>query len=378
MLMERDDLSRHRLSLPLAMHRTAPAIALCSALAFALPAAAQTGPTEAARRALVQQADTAQRDGLHAQALAFGLQAGELRWTPSLRMLVAQEHLALGQTVEALDVATLCLVEAGNDRTVRNRARIVTACRAVVEQSEAQVGRVRLVLPEVRPPNLRVSVNGRDIPASLWAAPFPVSTGHAEVVAEGDDVLPFRSGVNVFARTEQQLQVSFRPVPPPAPPPPPVLPAPPPPRPLPPPVVVAPVAPPVVAVRPPSPPPEVSYRWQLLLTDLLGAGLIGAGVGLESSEAAITGVVIGSVGSPIIHSAHVRPLTALAAVGLRAGVIGLGALGGYLTAESARVNDAEVPIFIGMGVGYFIAAIVDAAAFGAYTPDPPPAAAPAR
>lgn len=363
------------------MTRTAPALALCSALAaLALPAAAQTGPTEAARRTLVQQADVAQREGLHAQALAFGLQAGELRWSPSLRMLVAQEHLVLGHTVEALDAGTLCLVDAGNDRALRNRARIIAACRAVVEQTESQVGRVRLVLPEITPPGLRVTLNGRDVPASLWAVPFPVAAGHAEVVAEGDGVVTFRSGVEVFARTEQQLRVSFRPVPPPPPPPAPVLPAPPPPLPLPPPVVVAApvVRPPVVALRPPTPPPEVSYRWQLLLTDLLGAGLISAGAGLESSESVITGAVIGSVGAPIIHAAHGRPLTALASVGLRAGVVGLGALGGYITAESANASDVNVPIYIGMGVGYFIAAIVDAAAFGAYTPDPPAAPPAAR
>lgn len=361
------------------MTRTAPALALCSALAaLALPAAAQTGPNEAARRTLVQQADVAQREGLHAQALAFGLQAGELRWTPSLRMLVAQEHLVLGHTVEALDAGTLCLVDAGNDRALRNRARIVAACRAVVEQTESQVGRVRLVLPEITPPGFRVTLNGRDVPVAQWTVPFAVPTGHAEVVAEADGMVTFRSGVEVFARTEQQLRVSFRPLPPPPPPPAPVLPAPPPPRPLPPPVVVAaPVRPPVVLL-PPVAPPEVSYRWQLLLTDLLGAGLISVGVGLESSEAVVTGAVIGSLGAPIIHTAHGRPLTALASVGLRAGVVGLGALGGYLTAESANASDANVPVYIGMGVGYFIAAIVDAAAFGAYTPDPPAAPPAAR
>lgn len=351
------------------MPRHVTALALCSALTLALPAAAQTGPDDAARRTLVQQADGAQREGLHAQALAFGEQAGAIRWSPSLRMLVAQEHLALGHPVDALNAATLCLVDAGNDRTVRNRARISAACRAVVEQADAQVGRVRLVLPEVQPVNLRVRVNERDVPAHLWNVPFAVPTGHAEVVAEADGMQPFRSGIDVFARTEQQLRVSFRPVPPPEPPPPPVLPAPPPPRPLPAPVVVAPaVRPPVAA--PLAPPPEVSYRWQLLLTDLLGAGLISFGAGLDSSEAVIAGTVIGSVGAPIIHVAHRRPLTMLASIGLRAGVVGLGALAGYATGESAHATD-DVPIYIGLGVGYFIAAIVDAAAFGAYTPDPP-------
>ena len=206
------------------MKRTAPALALCSALALglvALPAGAQSGGADATRRALVQQADGAQRAGLHAQALAFGVAAGEIRWTPSLRMLVAQEHQALGHPLEALDAAALCLIETGADRTIRNRPRILAACRAVVEQAEAQVGRVRLQLPETLPPNLRVTVNGQEIPQRAWSLGFPVLAGHAEVVGEADGMLPFRSGLDVVARTEQPVRLTFRPVPPPPPPPPP-------------------------------------------------------------------------------------------------------------------------------------------------------------
>lgn len=353
------------------MTRTATALALCTVLGLAArPAAAQTGAEDAIRRTLVQQADAAQRAGLHDQALAFGVEAGRIRWTPSLRMLVAQEHLALGHTLDALDAATMCLVETEADRAVRNRPRIVAACRAVVTQTEAMVGRLRLVLPENPPPNLRLSVNGQDVAQRLWAVSFPVPAGHAEVLGEGDGVLPFRAGLDVVARTEQQLRVSFRPVPPPPPPPPPVLPAPAPPRPLPPPVVAAPrPPPPPVALRPAAPVvTEVTYRAPLLLVDLVGAGLIGLGAGLESSEAAITGASVGFLGAPVVHAVHRRPLAALGSFGLRAGVVGLGALVGYATGESARVSDVNVPIYIGMGVGYFIAAIIDAAALGAYEP----------
>ncbi len=354
------------------MTRTTTALCLCSALCLAaLPAAAQTD--DSARRELVQQADAAQRAGLHAQSLAFGVAAGQIRWTPSLRMLVAQEHHSLGHTLEALDSATMCLVEAEADRALRNRPRIVAACRAVVAQTESLVGRVRLLLPENAPLNLHVSVNGQEIPQRYWSVPFPVLAGHAEVVAEGDGMLPFRSGLDVVSRTEQQLRVSFRPVPPPPPPPPPPLPAPPPPRPLPTPLAV--VTPPVapaptpLRVRPATPAPtEVSYRGQLLLVDLLGAGIIALGAGLESTEAAVAGASVGMLGGPIVHAVHRRPLTALGSFGLRAGVVGLGALAGYATGESAHVADINVPIYIGMGVGYFIAAIVDAAALGAYEP----------
>jgi hypothetical protein len=352
------------------MKRNAPALALCSALAFcfvALPAEAQSGD-DATRRALVQQADGAQRAGLHAQALAFGVAAGEIRWTPSLRMLVAQEHQALGHPLDALDAAALCLIETGADRTLRNGSRILAACRTVVEQAEAQVGRVRLQLPEILPPNLRVTVNGQEIPQRSWNLGFPVLAGHAEVLGEADGMLPARSALDVVARTEQTVRLTFRPVPPPPPPPPRPQPAPPPPRPLPPPVVDLPVAPPPpVVVRPAVPVrTEVSYRGQLLLVDLLGAGLIGLGAGIESSEAAITGASIGMLGGSIVHSIHRRPLAALASFGIRAGIVGIGALGGYATGESARVRDNNIPIYIGMGVGYFIAAIIDAAALGTY------------
>jgi len=136
-------------------------------------------------------------------------------------------------------------------------------------------------------------------------------------------------------------------------------------------VTPAPVAPAPtpLRVRPAtSAPTEVSYRGQLLLVDLLGAGIIALGAGLESTEAAVAGASVGMLGGPIVHAVHRRPLTALGSFGLRAGVVGLGALAGYATGESAHVADINVPIYIGMGVGYFIAAIVDAAALGAYEP----------
>lgn len=352
------------------MTRTAAAFALCSALALAArPASAQTGPDDATRRELIQQADGAQRAGLHAQALAFGVEAGRIRWSPSLRMLVAQEHQTLGHTLDALDAATMCVIEAEADRRLRNRARILTACRAVVAQTEAMVGRVRLALPDDRPPNLRVTINGQEVPSSQLGASIPVLAGHAEVVGEGDGVLPSRSGLDVVARVEAQVRLSFRPVPPPPPPAPVVAPAPPPPMPLPPPVAPAPVvvAPPVVAPAPAVVAP-VTYRAPLLLVDLLGAGLIGLGAGLDSPEAAVTGASVGMLGAPVVHAIHRRPLTALASFGLRAGIVGLGALGGYATGESAHVRDVDVAIYVGMGVGYFIAAIVDAAALGSYQP----------
>jgi acyl-CoA thioesterase len=170
------------------MTRHATAFVLCSALSLgALPAAAQSD--DAARRVLVQQADAAQRAGLHAQALAFGLEAGQLRWSPSLRMLVAQEHLALDHTLAALDAATYCVVEAEAERTLR-----------------ALTGElVGPVLPG--PATLTVKALRRGNAVSTWEA----------WLTQGDDVLARASAILGRARTTDRDGTELAP-PPPAPP----------------------------------------------------------------------------------------------------------------------------------------------------------------
>lgn len=200
---------------PLSVSKLVLAFVAASALV-----AAQPGPDEDHRRSLIADAEAARDAGLHDRAVSLATQAGQIRWTPSLRMLVAEEHLALQHGVDALDHATHCLVGAEADPSVRNRARIVSACRAIIDLLQPQVGRLRLVLPDSPPPGLRLRINGRELPRSAWSAAFRVMSGTALIEADGEGVTAFRTTTTVFGGAERELRLRFTEPPPPPPPPP--------------------------------------------------------------------------------------------------------------------------------------------------------------
>ena len=204
-----------------------PSMLALSLVLAAADAAAQPGPGEDHRRSLIADAEAARDAGLHERSLTLATQAGQIRWTPSLRMMVAQEHLALQHGVDALEHATLCLVGAEADPRVNFRARIISECRAIIDLIEPQVGRLRLLFPSPPPPGLRLRVNGRVVARPAWSAAFPVMPGTAIVEADGEGVAAFRTTVPVFAGTESELRLRFTDPPPPPPPAPPQRPAPP-------------------------------------------------------------------------------------------------------------------------------------------------------
>lgn len=190
---------------------------LLAFLAASSSAAAQPLPDEDQRRGLIADAEAARDAGLHDQAVAHALRAGHLRWTPSLRMLVAEEFIALQRDVEAHEHATLCFVTAEADPGVRNRARIIAACRAIIALVEPQLGRLRLLLPDSPPAGLRLRVNGRELPRPHWRDPVLVMAGAAVIEADGEGVAVFRTAVQVFAGTQSELRMRFTEPPPPLP-----------------------------------------------------------------------------------------------------------------------------------------------------------------
>jgi hypothetical protein len=187
---------------------------LLAFLAASSSAAAQPLPDEDQRRSLIADAEAARDAGLHDQAVAHALRAGQLRWTPSLRMLVAEELIALQRGVEALEHATHCFVTAEADPGVRNRARIIAACRAIIDLVEPQVGRLRLLLSDSPPAGLRLRVNGRELPRPHWRDAIPVMAGAAVIEADGEGVAVFRTTVQVFAGTQSELRMRFTEPPP--------------------------------------------------------------------------------------------------------------------------------------------------------------------
>lgn len=392
-----------------ALHRAAIALSLATLALLITPSAAtaQQSSAELARRNLIHEAELARRAGDHTLAVERAGRAVQIRSTPSLRMMLAQEQLSLGHSVDALDHARECVREAQANPSLRFRTRILSVCRTVITRAEAAVGTIIVHVPSPAPDGLRVTLRGAELPAALWGVAYPLTPGPAELVATAPTYFDYNASLSITARSETTATLALQPRPAPPPPPPP----------LPSPITTAPTPPRVcipgqqlrcacanatsgtqtcnlagTALQPcecstsinlqlPSltpPAPVHRYAAQTLLVDLAASAfLLG---GLFSDEPIVTGIGAGIalLGAPIVHSIHRRPLTALGDVFLRAGLSGLGALSAYaaITANEGTDRDPTVPTLIGAGVGYVLALIIDAYALTEYSPATPSSASP--
>lgn len=181
-------------------------LAACSA---ARTVAAQQTETDgaralAARRALLDQAQRARDAGDHQAALDAAARALELQNTPSVRLFVGTEQLAVRRYSEALANGRSCRGEALRDAALRNRETIATECGRVEAEAQRHVGAVDVRVPTDRidpmeAATLVVRVNGALLPQILWGQPFTVSEGDVAVAVSRDDVELFQQGVRVAA-----------------------------------------------------------------------------------------------------------------------------------------------------------------------------------
>lgn len=191
--------------------------ALWGALLLATPALlAQATPTgrereEAARAELIAQAEQASDGGDHARALDLATRAASVRVTPSLRLLLAQEHVAVGHTIDAYEQATRCTREAQADPTTRNREQVIAACSALTDQLRGRVGRVTL---QVQAPTtgMRIRVAGDEVSQALWGVAYTVAPGAVAVEASAEGYAPFQQSVTVAAGQSVEVRVALTPL----------------------------------------------------------------------------------------------------------------------------------------------------------------------
>lgn len=172
-------------------------------------AAAQDPRAEIARRELLQQAERARARGDHAGAVTFGTRALEIRATPSLRLMLAQAHEALGHPLDALDQATACAREAIADSSLRNREQLIEGCRELSETLGARVARVVLRVTPREAPGLRVRIGDREVPTTLLGIPMPVVPGSVSVVAESSDARTARRTLTLAPGRTQEIELSL-------------------------------------------------------------------------------------------------------------------------------------------------------------------------
>ena len=188
------------------------------AVALTLPAfaAAQTSQDELVRQRLLEQAEQAYSRGDHATALDAARRAVEIRATPSVLLMVAQEHNALGHTLDALEAAERCIRDTRADRHVPHRRRILADATELRDSLRRRVGTIALRLPQPAPAGLRLRIQGSEVVAALWGVPYPVMPGAITVEANADTGT-FRREVSVAAGQEAQVTVELTPSPTPPP-----------------------------------------------------------------------------------------------------------------------------------------------------------------
>ena len=174
-----------------------------------LCAAAQDSRTEVARRELLERAERARTEGNHTAALDLATQAARIRQTPSLRLLLAQEHRALGRLVEAFDHATGCVREAEADVTLRNRERLIEVCRSLAAEVEPSLGRIAIHVTPSTAPGLRVRVAGAEFPVALLGVPSPSTPGHVEVRVEAEGFEAATRAADVVAGRESRVDMTL-------------------------------------------------------------------------------------------------------------------------------------------------------------------------
>lgn len=176
---------------------------------FPVTVCAQDSRLEVARRDLLERAEQARSSGDHATALRLAIQAAQIRQTPSLRLMLAQEQRAAGHLVEALDNATACVREAQADPSLRNREHLMEVCRTLTSEVEPSIGRLTVRVTPASASGLRVRVGDADLPMSLLGVASPMMPGRVTVHVEATGFRASSREALVAAGREAQVDIAL-------------------------------------------------------------------------------------------------------------------------------------------------------------------------
>ncbi|MFO0560289.1 MAG: hypothetical protein U0269_19895 [Polyangiales bacterium] len=184
-----------------------------SALAVTRASAAQNAtsaePDLATRRMLIAQAQQARADGDHRLALARAEQAQRIQSTPSLRLFVAQELLALERPADAMVQGESCMREAERDASVPNRETLIVACRQLVLDTRSSLGTVTVSVLGTRPSGLTIVVASRAVDESLIGVPVAVNPGNINVEVRAAGYRVARRTIDVRRGGSEEVTVEL-------------------------------------------------------------------------------------------------------------------------------------------------------------------------
>lgn len=186
---------------------------LASALAVSEQSFAQSSsasePDLATRRVLIEQARQARAESNHGLALARAEQAQRIQSTPSLRLFVAQELIALDRPADAMVQGESCMREAERDATVPNRDALIAACRQLVLDTRSALGMVTVTVRGTRPNGLTIVVASRSVDESLIGVPVAVNPGNIDVEVRAAGFRVARRTVDVRRGGSEEVTVEL-------------------------------------------------------------------------------------------------------------------------------------------------------------------------
>jgi hypothetical protein len=163
------------------------------------------------RQNFLEEAQKARDADDHARALALASRAGHIKMTPSLRLFIAEEQSAVGQLANSMNNAELCAKEASEDKTLRNRQKIIGACKSLAVKLQQSSARLIVLMPDPIPPLAQVIVNGHVFPEELYGKPYLMSPGNIRVEANAAGRLPFSRDLLVGQGQEGTVTVVLPP-----------------------------------------------------------------------------------------------------------------------------------------------------------------------
>jgi hypothetical protein len=170
---------------------------------------AQSDRELATRQEFIVQAGVLSQQGKHAEALELAKRAAAIKMTPSLRMFLAQEQLAIGLLADSYGNGRQCAAEAKADAGLHERQRILAACEELEASLASRVGRITIKVPTPLPPRLHVLLSGEELSAALLDAPYVVTPGKLTVEATADGYLPYKSEIEVAEGASPEVDVNL-------------------------------------------------------------------------------------------------------------------------------------------------------------------------
>lgn len=156
----------------------------------------------------------------YATALDRFQRAEQLYKVPSITVMVARCLSRSGRVVEAVDKYEETLrvpLDAASPEAFR---RAVTDAAGEVEVARARVARIELRLPKDAPPDTKLLLDGRPVPAALIGVPTPVDPGAHRVSARAAGKAPFERELSLAEGEHQSMNVELVGLAPPQPSPP--------------------------------------------------------------------------------------------------------------------------------------------------------------